>query len=343
VGIRAQDGPSRYRTEKHMHRLPTFVLLLLLASAADGDPASALRIDPERITVSGLSSGGHMAHQLHVAYSDLFSGAAIIAGGPFGCAQGSMATAFARCIATTGGELPPGEFIEEIRDAAGRGLLADPRNLANDRVWLFHGSRDQAVAEGLSVTLRDVYRAFVPADQVVYVNDVPAAHHFPARGVGHACDASTPPFVGDCGYDAAGELLAYLYPGLKAPEGKAGDALTEVALPGAAAAGLQDTAFLYVPAQCTDGDGPCALHLVLHGCAQSSAQVGTAFIEQGGYLPWAEANGIVLAFPQVAPSPTNPLGCWDWWGYSGADYRWRDGAQMKLLAGWIRELAGHGG
>lgn len=67
-----------------MHRLLTIALLLTLASAS-ADPAPALRIDRERITVSGLSSGGHMAHQLHVAYSDLFSGAAIIAGGPFGC------------------------------------------------------------------------------------------------------------------------------------------------------------------------------------------------------------------------------------------------------------------
>jgi hypothetical protein len=35
------------------------------------------------LTVSGLSSGAFFAHQLHVAYSGLFDGAAIVAGGPY--------------------------------------------------------------------------------------------------------------------------------------------------------------------------------------------------------------------------------------------------------------------
>ena len=324
-----------------MHKLLTIALLLTLATAS-ADPAPALRIDRERITVSGLSSGGHMAHQLHVAYSDLFSGAAIIAGGPFGCAQGSLRTAFARCVGTSGGGLPPDEFVEEIRKAAGQGLLADTKYLADDRVWLFHGALDKAVAEDLSVTLQGVYRAFLPAGNIVYVDDVPAAHNFPARDAGHACDASEPPFIGHCDYDAAGQLLAQLYPGLETPGDTTAEALREVELPGTSGAGLQDKAFLYVPARCAGGREDCALHLVLHGCAQSSAQVGTAFIEQAGYLPWAEANGIVLAFPQVAPSAANPLGCWDWWGYTGADYRWRNGPQMKRVADWVRQLAGIG-
>ena len=322
-----------------MHRLLTIALLLTFA-AASADPAPALRIDGERITVSGLSSGGHMAHQLHVAYSDLFSGAAIIAGGPFGCAQGSLRTAFARCVRTSGGGLPPDEFVEEIRKAAGQGLLADTKHLADDRVWLFHGALDKAVAEDLSVTLQGVYRAFLPAGNIVYVDDVPAAHNFPARDAGHACDASEPPFIGHCDYDAAGQLLAQLYPGLEKPGDTTAEALREVELPGTDGAGLQDKAFLYVPVRCAGGREECALHLVLHGCAQSSATLGTAFIEQAGYLPWAEANGIVLAFPQVAPSVANPLGCWDWWGYTGADYRWRNGPQMKRVADWVRQLAG---
>src|SRR5690349_4891765 len=40
-------------------------------------------LDRSAITVSGLSSGGFMAHQFHVAFSKLVTGAGIIAGGPF--------------------------------------------------------------------------------------------------------------------------------------------------------------------------------------------------------------------------------------------------------------------
>jgi len=324
-----------------MRRLLTLVLLIT-AAAASADPAPALHIDRARITVSGLSSGGHMAHQLHVAYSDLFSGAAIIAGGPFGCAQGSLKTAFARCVSTSGGGLKPDEFIEEIRKAASQGFVADPQQLANDRVWLFHGSLDKAVAGDLSETLRAVYRAFMPADSIVYVSDIPAAHNFPTLSAGHACDASESPFLGNCGYDAAGQLLQQLYPGLEAPTDAPLSAPEEVTLQDVADAGLLASAYLYVPARCQGGREACALHLVLHGCAQSSAQLGTVFVEQSGYLPWAEANGIVLAFPQVAPSVANPLACWDWWGYTGPDYRWRDGPQMRRVADWVRRLAGIG-
>jgi hypothetical protein len=314
-------------------------VVFLAVTASASEPSPALDIDAERVTVSGLSAGGQMAHQLHIAYSDIFSGAGIIAGGPFGCAKGSLATAFARCVSTTGGDLPPAEFIEDIRSAEEQGLVSATQHLQDDRVWVFHGSLDRAVAEGLSDTLEGLYAAFIPEANIVYVKDVPAAHNFPAEQQGHPCGASEPPFVGNCAYDAAGELLQQLYPGLEAPTPGAEPALSEVALAGAAEAGLNGTAYLYVPGACVEDGASCALHLVLHGCAQSSVQVGTAFIEQSGYLPWAEANQIVLAFPQVVPSAANPLGCWDWWGYTGANYRWRDGAQMKALANWVATMA----
>jgi hypothetical protein len=45
-----------------------------------------------------------------------------------------------------------------------------------------------------------------------------------------------------------------------------------------------------------------------------------------------------LAFPQVEPAVANPYACWDWWGYTGSDYGYRDGAQMKVLTDWVRGL-----
>ena len=56
------------------------VLLMILfligpAVTAANESTPKPTIDPERVTVSGISSGAHMAQQLHIAYSDLFSGA----------------------------------------------------------------------------------------------------------------------------------------------------------------------------------------------------------------------------------------------------------------------------
>jgi poly(3-hydroxybutyrate) depolymerase len=321
-------------------RFLTLLLLLITSDLWSDASAPAPNIDGDRITVSGYSGGGHMAQQLHIAYSDLIGGAGILAGGPFGCAEGSLATAMARCIGNTDGTLPVKEFTARIRAAAGEGKVADPANLADDRVWLFHGARDTIVAAEVSDAAAAVYAEFVPDGHMVRIDDVEAGHSFPARGRGSACTTYEPPYVADCGYDAAGELLQHLYPGLDAPAAETDGELGEVTLPGAADANLSETAYLFVPPICNGGEKSCPLHLVLHGCAQSAVSIGTAFIEQSGYLQWAGGNGIVLAFPQVVPSAANPLGCWDWWGYTGPDYLWRDGAQMTVIADWLRSLAG---
>mgnify|MGYP001819825271 CR=1 FL=1 len=314
---------------------------LLFAGNAMAGETPGLDIDPERITVSGISAGAHMAHQLHIAYSDLFSGAAILSGGPFNCAENSMLTAMGRCMNNTDEALPVGEFAADIRAGAAAGKLADTANLADDRVWLFHGTRDDTISAEVHDATAILYAEFIPEEQIRQVDDVGAGHFFPARGRGHACTEMLPPFGGDCDYDAAGELLQFLYPGLKAPGSTATAELLEVQLPRAADADLMETAYLFIPPACAGGEQACAFHLVLHGCAQSAETVGTGFIEQSGYLPWAEANGIVLAFPQVEKSlvaPLNPHACWDWWGYTGDDYLWRTGKQMRVLIEWIGEL-----
>ncbi len=321
-----------------MYKLLLTTLLLSTAAFAS-EPAQSPKIDPDRVTVSGISSGGQMATQLHIAYSDLFSGAGIISSGPFGCADGSLATAMARCMGKTDGPLPVADLADSIRNAAAEDLIADPENLANDPVWLFHGTLDTTVGADVSDATAALYAEFVPAGQITYVNDVAAGHNFPTRGHGGECTALKAPFVGNCDYDAAGTILQHLYAGIETPASEAVTELQQVKLPGAAEAGLSDTAYLFVPPACTEGGHACALHLVLHGCAQSAVQVGTDFIQQSGYLPWAEANDIVLAFPQTVPSALNPYACWDWWGYTGADYRWRNGKQMQVVSDWIRQLS----
>ena len=312
---------------------------LIPLSALASEPSDALNIDTDRITVSGISAGGQMAHQLHISYSDLFSGAGIIASGPFGCADGSLATAMARCMGQTDTPIPVDELAESISAAAEQGFVADTENLADDPVWLFHGTLDTTVAAQVNDATAALYAKFIPEAQITYVNDFAAIHNFPARGQGSECTAMQAPFVGNCDYDAAGEILKHLYAGLETPVSGPVTALQEVNLAGAADAGLSDTAYLFVPPACANGEQACALHLVMHGCAQSAVQVGTGFIEQSGYLSWAEANDIVMAFPQVLPGALNPYACWDWWGYTGAEYRWRNGKQMLVVSDWVKKIS----
>jgi len=280
-----------------------------------------------------------MAQQLHIAWSDLFNGAGLIASVPFGCSEGELKYALGRCIGREEGALDVAPFLAMIEAGAAAGTLADPANLEGDPVWVFHGALDAAVGQAVSDATVKLYESLPTAGVSHYETTIAAAHLFPSLDAGGACDTSISPWVGACGYDAAGELLQALYPGLQAPDAAQREApgtLVTVTLPDARRAGLAEEALLYQPALCPPQG--CRLHLVLHGCLQSREQLGDVFAERAGYLPWAAANGIVLAFPQVRPQPKNPLACWDWWGYAGDNFQYRNGVQQQALVSWVKSL-----
>ncbi|MEO6926082.1 MAG: PHB depolymerase family esterase, partial [Rhodanobacter sp.] len=55
-----------------------------------GPSLPVLKLDPGRTAVAGLSSGAYMASQVQLAYPELFPNAALVAGGPYGCAEGQL-------------------------------------------------------------------------------------------------------------------------------------------------------------------------------------------------------------------------------------------------------------
>ena len=65
------------------------------AGAADRLPAYGA--DSAIFTVSGVSAGGYMAVQMHVAHSSRITGVGALAAGPYYCAQGSISTAVNNC------------------------------------------------------------------------------------------------------------------------------------------------------------------------------------------------------------------------------------------------------
>ena len=84
-----------------MHGLKIKASAALLTAAFSATVAAQvppLQLDVEHITVSGLSSGGYMANQMHIAYSDWITGAGILAAGPYYCAQGDITVALSQCV-----------------------------------------------------------------------------------------------------------------------------------------------------------------------------------------------------------------------------------------------------
>ena len=74
--------------------------------------------------------------------------------------------------------------------------------------------------------------------------------------------------------------------------------------------------------------------------ARGADRVNDDFVRDAGYNRWAAANGIVVLYPQTTESPLNPNRCWDFWGYTGLDYRTRRGPQMRAVKGMVDRLLG---
>jgi poly(3-hydroxybutyrate) depolymerase len=348
--------PRSVAAHRRSAKLITAIALLAVAACSRGadDAAEAQRlprlpIDPASVTVSGISSGGAMATQFHVAHSGLVQGAGLLAASPYGCAGGSVREALGRCMKGEP-EIPVAQLVGQTRQLAQDGRIDDTAGLEGDRVWLFHGSADPYVHTKVADALEAYYQAFVAEADLARVELAGASHTFPTAGAKAApCSATESPFLGVCGLDGARALLAHAY-GELAPGSAAREAglVTFDQRPYAAeagSAGLAESGWMYVPEACAAGaPNACRLHVVFHGCQQGGSFVGDAFVRGAGYLEVAEANRIVLLFPQVEKSlqPLNAFGCWDWWGYEGADYATRDGRQIRAVRAMVADLLGEG-
>ncbi|CAF0887424.1 unnamed protein product [Rotaria sordida] len=106
------------------------------------------------------------------------------------------------------------------------------------------------------------------------------------------------------------------------------------------ASGFDKEGYVYYPTNCTKGK-KCPIHVALHGCLQGKWRIGDVFAKKTGYLEVAELNNIIILFPQIVAThtdPSNPEGCWDWWGYGSPNYANKLGTQMAGVKKMIDSL-----
>ncbi|WP_280156640.1 PHB depolymerase family esterase [Piscinibacter sp. XHJ-5] len=305
--------------------------------AARAAPLPQVAIDPAETTVSGLSSGGYMAVQLHVAFSATFrKGAGVVAGGPFFCAEGSIVNATGRCMAHNT-SIPVATLVNTTRSWAASGLLDPVSNLSASRLYLFSGTLDSAVKQPVMNDLLTYYQSFVPAGNIVYRKDLAAEHAFVTDDYGGACSVKAPPYINDCNFDLAGAILTQLYGPLNARnDGTLSGGFTEFDQTAYISGhGMASTGWIYVPQACSAGT-PCRLHVVLHGCKQNTADVGQQYVRSTGYNRWADTNRLVMLYPQTSQAATNS--CWDWWGYDNPDYAKKSGPQMAAIKAMVERI-----
>jgi poly(3-hydroxybutyrate) depolymerase len=322
------------------------LVLAALALPAAAQPAlPALHAQERGITASGVSSGGYMAVQLHVAHSAAVAGVGVIAGGPYYCAHGSAFAAYYNCM-TPGfwTPLPGTGLLKRETDALAAARRIDATShLAGARAWLFSGTKDRTVSLEVVQALHAFYAGYQA--QVVLVADQPAGHGMVTAREGNACGSTREPFIVHCDYDAAGEILRFVL-GTLAPAAakEAGELLRfdqKVYAQGdARAISMDDVGFAYVPRACRSQR--CRVHVAFHGCQQGRADLGERFARQAGYNRWADSNALIILYPQVirrySPFVFNPRGCWDWWGYTTSEYATKTGPQMRAVKAMLDRL-----
>jgi hypothetical protein len=335
------------------------VACLTACGAEDAKRLPALHATLDETSVSGISSGAYMAGQFEFAHSQIVKGAAIIAGGPYGCGESLFAdmipgpgAAFLNLSKAINGCMLNALALWGVPNT---GLLADKARrraedqridpiagILDDRVYLFSGKEDHTVVPEIVAAAAEFYaRMGLKPDQLKVVTTIDAGHAFVVENGGLSCEKSEKPYVVACNYDQAGDLLAHIYGPLKPRSAAAQGTYIEFDqtpyLEDLPIHGLGERGVVYVPLDCA-GTTTCRIHIAFHGCAQNRAATGEAFVRDTGFARWADTNRLIVLFPQVAATPMNPQACWDWWGYTGHDYLTRDAPQIVAVYRMLERL-----
>ena len=352
------------------------IIVFLLLLAVTFAPRSlflpslpALNAFESGITVSGLSSGGFMAGQFHVAFSNSVSGVGIFSAGPYLCSRGNFGTAVGKC--TSSAKSIDDRYIEELLKASKK-LEREEKidrleNLQNDKVYIFHGDADPTVHVNAAYKTKQWYQLAKVAEERIMMKVLEnAGHAFPTKEFGNSCEADTePPWISKCGFDGALEMMTFLYDELQPQQDTLQGELIEfnqTEFFGEDLNSMADKAYAYVPKKCRQER--CHIHVFFHGCQQGYSMVPQdrkndnpkfdnppyskiekTVINNVGLNHIADANNIIVLYPQLKKStkPFNPRGCYDFWGYvrnGELTYATKGGEQLSTVYRMVERLAG---
>jgi poly(3-hydroxybutyrate) depolymerase len=109
-------------------------------------------VQPDSVSVSGISSGADLAHQLHVAYSSKIHGVGLLAASPYHCAKDDVYKALQYC-SKIGAEFgqpfigPPtpdyvDSLVSDTKKAFNEDQIDDPAGIRTAKIYLYSGTND---------------------------------------------------------------------------------------------------------------------------------------------------------------------------------------------------------
>lgn len=325
-----------------------FFSLITLFTSLNSQAQSPIRlprlnVNPSEITVSGVSAGAFMAIQLQVSLSKIFSGAAAVAGGIYWCSQGSASNAQTICMKMPE-QINTKAYVQHALSEAQAGKIDDLQNLSRSRFYIFGSSKDYVVNFKSGEKLAEFLSAFVPPKNIYIRSNIPAGHGWVTKDFGSSCTAFGVPWILNCNFDMAGELLNQLYPELQPPSRifRSNEPFVfDQKEFSNGSDSLFSFGYIYIPQVCQSSRVPCRLHVALHGCQMSPDYIENNFAHHSGLNSWAEANRIIVLYPQNAKNNSgNSNACWDWYGYTGPNFANRNGVQIQAIQKMLERILG---
>ena len=243
-------------------------------------------VNPSHVYVSGISSGGFMAVQLHFAYSGTFKGAAIYAGGPDYCGQDSETTADIDCggAGLYTSELAASEnYINANQNTSGMDPVS---NISGQPVYLWSGTGDTVVPQKTMNDLQTEYQKY--GASVTYDNSYDAEHGWESPYGANSCDTLGSPYMIDCsGYDSEKTFLSKFLGTLstKNTGTLTGSLINFDQTPfGGGSNDLDTNGWVFVPAACASGSSCAVVVVALDGCEQYQAVINDEFVTRSGWI-----------------------------------------------------------
>lgn len=292
-----------------------------------------------------------MAIQHLFAWSSMVDGALIAAGSPFGCGQQVF-----HSVSCYFGGLDTNESIRYVHRRYLQNLIDDPVNLRRKPVVLFSGKNDWVV---WTKVMESVEQQIVPFLGVppLKLFDSSASHVW---SLDHGqCSCGSCAFflasdlccnVNNCGLDLSGRMLTAFSGVAPKPRVSARaeglrwvdqwQYMPEDAFPKGNASTLLQWAIVYVPSGC-EGEqlARCARHINYHGCTDNTWSERLLWVDNIDLNEYAEANDIVVVYPQAAGSVESGVGCWNWASYEDDPlFDTKHGVQLQTILKLVDHL-----
>ena len=307
--------------------------LIMTAMLCDVSRLEKINISSSDVLIAGCSHAADFAHQFHIAFSDIVTGACIFSGQPFHCAVTRFAadeevtqtpeSSVPHCEGCDTGEtliydhcknhpqwVDVGKLPDYIRRSCGQNpikinnCIDDPINLLERaRVFLFHPTHDRCYLSGAVANVQALYYQLLsnPGRDVKFINDQPFPHTLPTN--------STPFFNHSVpsGYDGPGKCLRWNFGNYSAGFQYATTPIYDNVLVfdqtefikkyNLNGTGVNTEGVAYIPNNCKKGSSvKCRVLLLPNGCSDGNATFSGS---DWDFIKYAESNHIVVLKPCV--------------------------------------------